>query len=116
MRIRITGPGIYDGQGVEVPTGAEFDVTSKPQGWDGRFVVVSGDETDEEKVAILNPAEPPAAAQPVLPLAAKDQGGGWWAVTDANGAVFGKKLRKDDAEAFNTLTDEEKVELVKVEA
>lgn len=107
MKIKITAGGIYDGQGVEVPIGSEFDVKNEPTGWAGRYTILSGSETDDEKVAITNPA-----AQPVLPLVATDQGGGWWAVTDADGKEWGKKLRKDDAEAFNALTDDEKVELV----
>lgn len=109
MKIQITAAGIFDGAGREVPIGTEVTLTEEPTGWTGRYTVLSGGSTDDDKVAIINPAE---GAQPVLPLEAKDQGGGWWAVTDANGAAFGKKLRKDDAEAFNTLTDDEKVEMV----
>ena len=106
MRIRITAGGIYDGDGVEVPVGTEIAVKAEPAGWAGRYTVLSGGKTDDEKVAVTNPAAP------VLPLVATDQGGGWWAVTDADGTEWGKKLRKDDAEAFNALTDDEKVELV----
>ncbi|MDP1599012.1 hypothetical protein [Phenylobacterium sp.] len=109
MKIKITAAGIFDGEGREVPIGTEVTLTEEPTGWAGRYTILSGDATDDEKVAVINPADAP---QPVLPLEAKDQGGGWWAVTDATGATFGKKLRKDDAEAFNTLTDDEKVEMV----
>ena len=108
-KYEITAGGIYDNEGKEIPIGTVLTLKEEPTGWVGRYRVVSGGKTDDEKVAIINPAD---GAQPVLPLEAKDQGGGWWAVIDATGAAFGKKLRKDDAEAFNTLTDDEKVEMV----
>lgn len=108
MRIRITGPGIYANTGEEIAVGTELTVKGEPTGWAGRYTVLSGGKTDDEKVAITNSD----AATPVLPLVAADHGGGWWAVTDADGKGWGKKLRKDDAEAFNALTDDEKVELV----
>ncbi len=45
-------------------------------------------------------------------LTASDLGGGWWGITDADGKAWGKKLRKDDADAFNGLSDEDKVAFV----
>lgn len=108
MKIKITAGGIYGADGVEVPVGAQVDVTEEPKAWMGRYTVLSGGETDDGQVAITNPAVEP----PVLPLVANDQGGGWWAVTDAAGKPWGKKLRKDDAEAFNTLSDEDRVAFV----
>ena len=40
MRIRITASGIYGNSG-EIPVGTEFDVSHSPEGWDGRFEIVS---------------------------------------------------------------------------
>lgn len=41
------------------------------------------------------------------PFEAKDKGAGWWAIYDAGGKEV-KSLRKDDAEIFNSLSDENK--------
>lgn len=46
---------------------------------------------------------------------ARDTGSGWWTIFDNTGAEAGKKLRKDDAEAFNALSDAEKAEYLKSE-
>lgn len=106
MQIKITAGGIFGADG-ELPIGTELTLEREPTEWAGRYAVISGD--GEGKTAIINPAE---GDKPVLPMEAKDLGGGWWGVSDANGKDWGKKLRKDDAEAFNTLTDDEKVALV----
>lgn len=45
------------------------------------------------------------------PFAAKDEENGWWAVYDADGKKV-KALRKDDAEIFNTLSDDDKAKQV----
>jgi hypothetical protein len=44
---------------------------------------------------------------------ARDTGSGWWTIFDNTGAEAGKKLRKDDAKAFNALSDAEKAEYLK---
>lgn len=113
MKIEITAGGIYDREGKEVPVGEVFSVEEEPTAWAGRYRVVGG--RTEGKTAVTNPAKTDVAAGPKLPLEAKDVGGGWYAVTDADGAEHGKKLRKDDAEAFNGLSDDEKLALLKDE-
>ena len=56
MKIEVTAGGIYDGEGKEIPIGTTFDVKDEPQGWNGRFRVVS--KADKEgKTAVVNPAK-----------------------------------------------------------
>lgn len=55
MKIQITAGGIYDGKGVEVPIGSEFDVTDEPTGWAGRYVILSAEGGE----LIVNPADGP---------------------------------------------------------
>lgn len=104
MKIEITAGGIYGADG-ELPIGHEMTVESEPTAWAGRYRVISGG-SKAGKTAVTNPAE---AAKPTLPLEAKDLRGGWWAVTDSEGKEWGKKLRKEDADAFNGLGDDDKV-------
>lgn len=56
MRIRITGRGIYGGDG-EVAVGTELTVNGKiPDGWKGRYEIIKG-EPNPETTPITNPAE-----------------------------------------------------------
>lgn len=41
------------------------------------------------------------------PYVAKDKGAGWWAIYDAEGKEV-RSLRRDDAEVFNALSDDDK--------
>jgi hypothetical protein len=61
------------------------------------------------------PKDAPAAVEPKGPFEAKDKGAGWWAIFDADGKQAGGNMRKPDAEAFNGMSDEDKLELVKAE-
>jgi hypothetical protein len=115
MKIRLKAPaglsstGIYGKDGKEMEVGAVLDLKEEPQGWAGRYDILEGDGAGEDKAkdkggaktAIINPAEAKA------PFQAKDKGGGWWAIYDADGKEV-KSLRKDDAEIFNALSDEDK--------
>jgi hypothetical protein len=112
MKIKITKPGIYGAAG-EIAVGTELDVKDEPKGWAGRYEVISGGSSDG-KTAVLNPAE--GGEGPKGPLEARDTGSGWWTIFDMDGKQVGKKLREDDAKAFNDLSDEDKVEFVKAEA
>lgn len=49
-------------------------------------------------------------------LVAKHRGGGSYSVIDANGNELADKMSKEDAEAFNAMTDAEKADYVKAEA
>lgn len=108
MKIRIKAPytgatlsGIYGADAKEIEIGTELTVKEEPIGWAGRYDILEGGDADEDKAAITNPAGPKA------PFVAKDKGGGWWAIYDADGKEV-KSLRKDDAEIFNALSDEDK--------
>jgi hypothetical protein len=110
MKIRLKAPaglqgtGIYGKDGVEMPVGHEMEVKEEPKGWAGRYDIISGG-TSAGKTPVTNPAEPKG------PFVAKDKGGGWWAIYDADGKEL-KSIRKDDAEIFNALSDEDKAKHV----
>lgn len=94
--------------GKEMEVGAVLDMKEEPLGWAGRYDILDGADSGDKakdksgaKTAIINPAEAKA------PFQAKDKGGGWWAIYDADGKEV-KSLRKDDAEIFNALSDEDK--------
>lgn len=97
MKIEITAGGIYDGEGKEVPVGTVFDVEDEPQGWNGRYRVVSGGST-EDKTAVTNPASAYAVAE---------SSPGWFVITK-DGEPVTKKLRQADLEGFDGLSDEDK--------
>lgn len=109
MKIRLKAPeglsstGIYGKDGKEMEAGTILTLKEEPKGWAGRYDILDGDDAKDKggKTAIVNPAEAKA------PFLAKDKGGGWWAIYDADGKEV-KSLRKDDAEIFNALTDEDK--------
>lgn len=114
MKIRLKAPaglsstGIYGKDGKEMEVGAVLDLKEEPLGWAGRYDILDGADSSDKakdksgaKTAIINPAEAKA------PFQAKDKGGGWWAIYDADGKEV-KSLRKDDAEIFNALSDEDK--------
>lgn len=119
MKIRLKAPaglsstGIYGADGKEMEVGHVLTLKEEPKGWAGRYDILDGDSAGEDKAkdkggaktAIVNPAEAKA------PFQAKDKGGGWWAIYDADGKEV-KSLRKDDAEIFNALSDEDKAKHV----
>lgn len=49
MKIKITGRGIFDGNGKEIPIGTEFDVKKEPTQWAGRYEKV-GSSTKGKKL------------------------------------------------------------------
>lgn len=119
MKIRLKAPeglsstGIYGADGKEMEVGHVLTLKEEPKGWVGRYDILDGDSAGEDKAkdkggaktAVINPAEAKA------PFQAKDKGGGWWAIYDADGKEV-KSLRKDDAEIFNALSDEDKAKHV----
>lgn len=119
MKIKITPPfvgatmsGLYNKPTAENPSGelaigAVIEMETVPPEWAGRYEVVESGE----KVAITNPAK----TDLVAPFTAVDKGKGWWAVIDANGTEI-KSLRKDDAEIFNALSDDDKTAQVEAYA
>lgn len=107
MKIEIIAGGVHGRDGEELPVGTVLDLKDEPTALAGRYRVVSGGKT-EGKTAVTNPDKSDVTEGPKLPLEAKDTGGGWFSVTDADGVEHGKKLRKDDADAFNGMSDEDK--------
>ncbi|PZR36485.1 hypothetical protein [Caulobacter segnis] len=110
MDIKITGRGVYGADG-EYEIGTVIaGLEAEPTSIEGRYDVV-GDEG--ARVLVTNPAATPAGG---APYDVRETSPGWFQIYDASGAEVGKKLRKDDAEAFAALTDEEKADFLKGEA
>ena len=110
MRIKITSGGIYDGEGKEVPIGAEFTVKEEPTAWAGRYSVIGaeGGKSGTPKKAAKK-AEDEGDGDATYTAAERD---GAWVIADADGNVIGKPLTADDAKAFNDLSDEDKAAFV----
>lgn len=53
--------------------------------------------------------------EPKAPFEAKSKGSGWWAIFDAEGTQVGGNIRQPEAESFNGLSDDDKLEYVKAE-
>jgi hypothetical protein len=85
MKIEIVAGGIYGAEG-EIPIGTVMDVKSEPQGWAGRYRVVSGGGKD--KVAVTNPAK--------AGLKAVHHGGGRFNVVDGDQVM----MSAEDKAAF----------------
>jgi hypothetical protein len=100
MRIQITAGGIYNADGEEIPLGTELTVSKEPLAWAGRYNVLSGG--GEGKTLVTNPAE----GGPKGPFTVKDDGNGWHGVYGADGEKV-KSLRKDDADAFAGLSEDD---------
>lgn len=98
MRIKITGGGIYDGKGQEIPVGTELTVKEEPTAWAGRFETISGD--GKGKTAITNDG-----------LKAEHHGGGKFNITEGE-TVLLSGLSKADADAFNGMSEEDKAAFV----
>lgn len=105
MKIEITAGGIYGKDGVETPIGTVLTLDKEPTGWAGRYRIVSGGKGDEDKTLVVNPD---ASTAPTGPFEVRDAGSGWFSLHDGEGEQIGKKVRKDDADAFATLSDEDK--------
>ena len=111
MRIKITGGGIFDGEGKEVAVGTELSVadhdSDAPHPWAGRFEVISGgDEAKAKggKKGVTNPAPTnPAPAK----YEAKAKGDGF-VIVDGDGKEYGPALTEADAKDFNGLSDDDK--------
>ena len=103
VRIKITRGGIYGKDG-EVAVGTMLTLKEEPTAWAGRYEVIGDTEN-------LTPVTNPAPAEEKL--VAKHRGAGSYSVMRGDDEVV-DKLAKDQAEAFNALSDEDKA--VAVEA
>ena len=105
MRIKITAPGIYASTGEEIPVGTELDIAdhddTTPHPWAGRFETISGSRDGKTPINNDTPA-------PVGPFTVGEKSPGWYSIKDGSGSEVGKALRKDDADAFETLSDDDK--------
>lgn len=101
MRVKITKGGIYNAKGEEVAVGTEVTLKSKPVGWEGRYEVISGGS--DGKTAVTNPA---------TAYEATHRGGGRYSVLDVEGKEVVSGLAKDDAGAFNAMSEEDKAAFV----
>ena len=110
MDIKITAGGVYGANGEEIPVGTVLKgLETAPAGLAGRHEVVG-----EGKTLTVNPAQD--APTGGAPYEVKEASPGWYQIYDAAGAEVGKKLRKDDAEAFTQLSEAEQAEFLKGEA
>lgn len=113
MRIRITGAGIYDGEGKEIPVGTELDVADfdvndegqpvEPHPWGGRFVAIGGGK--KGKKGVTNDGA----------LKAEHHGGGKFNITQGEQVLL-EGISKTDADAFNALSDDDKQAFVASQA
>ena len=103
MRVKITSRGLY-GRNGEVPVGTEIDVADEPKALAGRYEVLA---TEQAKVAVTNPASGGG-------IKAVHNGGGRYVVKDGDKVLL-TGLSKDDAGAFNELSDDEKAAYVAAE-
>ena len=108
MKYEVTRRGVYDAKGEMIEIGTEIEVRGDtvPGYLVGKSVPVKGG-----KVAVTNPAQNPQPGEshpPVGPFEAKEKSPGWFAIHDGSGDEVGKAVRKDDADAFNTLSDDDK--------
>jgi len=107
MRIKITSGGIHglptdERPTGEIPIGAIFTVKNLPEGWKGRYEVIDSNQDADLITGSIR-------------LEARETGAGWWAIFNGAGAIIGQKIRRDAAEQFNAMTDEEKAEYVSAE-
>lgn len=109
MKVQITAGGVYGAKGEEIPVGTELTLEEIPAELAGRVTVVG-----EGKTLIVNPAQDAPTGGP--PYEVKEASPGWYQIYDAAGAEVGKKLRKDDADAFAALSAEDQAEFVKADA
>lgn len=103
MRIRITNAGIYGATG-PIPVGTELNVSEPPKGLEGKYEVI---EAEKAKVAVTNPANDGG-------IKAVHNGGGRYVVKKGDDVLL-TGLSKDDAGAFNELSDEDKAAYVEAE-
>lgn len=134
--------GIFGADGKEIEIGTVLEVENEPKDWGRRYEVVEAGPAEGQtpvinpvdggplnKTAVTTDGENPKPGAENAPLSltndgtagtatpsayeARDLGTGWWGIFGADGNQVGKSMRKDDAAAFNGLSDEDKAEFVK---
>lgn len=105
MKIEITGRGIYGASG-EIEVGTVLDVKEEPKGWKGRYRVVSGG--GKGKTEVTNPEAPNTDIKAI------HHGGGKFNVVMGK-TVLLSGLSKEDADALNSMSEEDKKAYVEAE-
>lgn len=97
MKFKITQPGVFDENGEEIEIGTELDVKGDdvPKALVNKCEVIG--KPSKDAVAVTNDDG----------LAAKHRGGGRYSIMDGETEVMAG-LSKADAEAFNSMSDEDK--------
>jgi hypothetical protein len=108
MKIKITAAGNFGVDG-EIAIGTVMDVKEEPNGWAGRYEVIEAGAIDEPKL-VTNPAkiEKVTPADAIAPFEAKHKGGGYYAIMDSQNREVGETFKKEEADKFNALSDEDK--------
>lgn len=105
MRIKITKPGIFGGDGKEIAVGTELTVKSEPKGWEGRFETISGSSDVKTAATGEGGGDKPA-------FEAKHKGRGNYSIFNAAGEEVKQGLTKDEVEKFEALSAEEQAAFV----
>ena len=58
MKIKITGVGVSDSNGLLLSIGTEVELSAVPKGWEGLYEVTQADP-EPEAVAVTNPKRAP---------------------------------------------------------
>ena len=103
VTIKITAGGIFGADG-EVPVGTEITLSEEPKGWDGRYVVISGD--GKGKTGVTNPKADDTG------LKAVHRGAGSYSIVDRSGKEVLERLDKAAADEFNAMDDDQKAAAV----
>lgn len=115
--VEFRGYAFTDGKSTEIK---DADLQHFQQG-NPYFEIVGGKGSDNQ---IPNPAPAPAPVHvpepqepepvdddaPQGPFTVEDTGSGWYSILDKDGKQVGNKVRKDDAEAFEEMSNAEQLE------
>lgn len=110
--VQAFGVTFEEGKSADVPNRYRQKLEGNP------FFKVSGERAathEPERSPERAPATQPPTGELAGPFEARDKSGGWWAIYDKNDNEVGKALRKDDAEAFNGMSDEDKLAFVQAD-
>lgn len=108
------GVTFEEGKSADVPERFRAKVEDNP------FFEIGGAKSDKSEPKAKS-SEPPNTNQaptttvPEGPYEAKEKSPGWYAIYGKDGKEIGKAIRKDDADAFTAMSDDDKAAYVKSE-
>jgi len=105
MKIEITAKGLYGAEG-EIPIGTVMEVKEEPKGLAGRYRVVSGG--GKGKTEVTNPKADDTEIKAI------HHGGGKFNVVTGK-TVLLSGLSKEDADALNSMSQEDRAAYVEAE-